>query len=151
MSRKRKRDVWYKESGLHFSCTGCGLCCKGPGHVWVGEHEIARLARHLKMDHQKFTKTYVRLVNMRLALTDSPQENCIFLGEDDRCTVYESRPDQCRKWPFWKKNIASPRAWRETEKVCPGTGEGEHYTFERIQKILFGKGRTARGDHPAEP
>ncbi len=146
-----KRAPWYKESGLNFSCTACAECCKGAGYVWVEKHEIRRLAKHLEMSYNAFTKKYVRAVNLRLALIDSPSEDCIFLGDDDHCRVYDVRPDQCRTWPFWKKNVASPRSWKETVKVCPGTGEGENYTFERIQKILFGKAETTIGGQTSEP
>src|SRR5690606_15561824 len=40
-------DRWYRD-GLRFECTQCGNCCTGmPGHVWVDEADIARIAEYL--------------------------------------------------------------------------------------------------------
>jgi Fe-S-cluster containining protein len=37
-----------------------------------------------------------------------------------RCTVYEARPAQCRRFPFWDRTLESPERWREAAEECDG-------------------------------
>jgi len=55
------------------------------------------------MDVYKFTETYCLLLDRRhLALKKQTDESCLFLGKEG-CSVYESRPAQCRDFPLqWK-------------------------------------------------
>jgi Fe-S-cluster containining protein len=62
-------------------------------------------------------------------------KDCPFL-KSDRCEVYESRPWQCRTWPFWPENMDSDRWEREVAAYCPGVGKGRLYTAEDIDNIL---------------
>ncbi len=128
---------WY-EDGLRFKCTGCGDCCTGsPGYVWVNQAEIDALAEHLGLLSAEFEKKYVRLVGVRRSLKELPRSNydCVFLDSETRkCKVYEHRPRQCRTWPFWNSNVATPEAWEHTCEVCPGSGHGQLYQLEAIQE-----------------
>ena len=111
---------WYNE-GLGFNCTGCGGCCTGfPGFVWVNDQEIKAFASHFKISPQRFSDQYLRKVDDRFSLRESPVNyDCVFL-DGKRCTVYNLRPSQCRTFPFWPQNIASPEAWAETARHCEG-------------------------------
>ena len=124
---------WY-EAGLRFECTQCGVCCSGePGHVWVNADEVALLAEHLDMEEEAFRDRFVRRVGSRFSLVEYPDGDCIFLDPDSRgCSVYEARPIQCRTWPFWASNLASPITWKETCEACPGAGKGKLYSLEEI-------------------
>ena len=51
---------------------------------------------------------------------------------DKGCTVYRVRPAQCRTWPFWESNLATPEDWQRTTEICPGSGEGELIPVEDI-------------------
>lgn len=128
---------WYGD-GLRFKCTGCGNCCTGsPGYVWVNQAEIDALADYLGMKPDDFEKKYVRRIGVRRSLKELPRRNydCVFLDSQTRkCTVYEHRPRQCRTWPFWKSNIATPEAWQHTCELCPGSGHGKLYPLETIQQ-----------------
>ena len=57
-------------------------------------------------------------------------ENCIFLKEN-RCTVYKSRPIQCRTWPFWPENMNTKTWNNDIAKNCPGVGKGKNKNKER--------------------
>jgi Fe-S-cluster containining protein len=130
------RKPWYHE-GLQFSCTQCGNCCTGtPGYVWVDEPTIARLAEFLGIDPDAFSRQYVRRVGDRLSLIERGNGDCIFWKRDAGCTVYPARPIQCRTWPFWWQNLASPESWERTCDVCPGSGQGRLYSVEEIQDAL---------------
>lgn len=43
---------------------------------------------------------------------------CIFLSTDGKCGIYETRPVQCRTYPFWPSLLSSPDDWEE-EAVAP--------------------------------
>jgi Fe-S-cluster containining protein len=124
---------WFAD-GLRFECTGCGDCCTGaPGYVWVTRDEIAELASHLKMEQADFEKKFVRKVGARKSLIEYANGDCVFFdGRTRKCSVYEARPQQCRTWPFWQSNVATPAAWQQTCEVCPGSGRGKLHSAERI-------------------
>lgn len=121
MSKKPSLDEkWYKE-GLRFKCTECGQCCTGaPGYVWLTDEDIERFADHFKLTKEAFLKTYARHVKGRYSLKESPVNyDCVFLN-GKRCTVYNARPKQCRKFPFWPANLTSKAAWDDASKYCEG-------------------------------
>lgn len=126
---------WYRE-GLRFECTQCGACCSGaPGFVWVSQEEIEQLAAHMGLEEEVFRDRFVRRVGTRYSLVEYPDGDCIFLDPKTRgCSVYAARPIQCRTWPFWSSNLASPYAWKETCDSCPGAGQGKLYSIEQIEE-----------------
>ena len=124
---------WFAD-GLRFECTGCGDCCTGaPGYVWVTRDEIVELAQHLGMEQSAFEQKFVRKVGVRKSLIEYANGDCVFFdGRTRKCSVYEARPQQCRTWPFWQSNVATPEAWQQTCEVCPGSGRGKLHSAERI-------------------
>lgn len=134
VSRSKTGDRWYKD-GLQFECTQCGACCSGePGYVWVGDDEIAAMAGEMGLEVDAFERKFVRQVGTERSLIEYPDGDCILLDpRTRRCTVYESRPTQCRTWPFWDSNLKKPKDWKQTCEVCPGAGTGRLYTLEEIE------------------
>lgn len=116
----KKRLPWYKD-GLHFSCTGCGECCSGaPGYVWISPKEIETISKRLSLSQEEFLQKYTRKVFGRISLIEDPTNyDCVFL-QDKKCTIYTDRPSQCRSFPWWKQNLASPQAWKEAACYCEG-------------------------------
>jgi len=127
---------WYRD-GLRFQCTQCGDCCTGaPGYVWVTNEEIAALAAALGLDCDVFEAQYVRQVGARKSLKEFPGGDCVlFDSQTRRCTVYATRPRQCRTWPFWDSNLRTPADWQQTCQVCPGSGRGRLYTLDEIEQM----------------
>ena len=84
-----------------FSCSGCGECCRWSGAVLLEESDHARLAAHMELSEQEFIDLHTRLAPNRkqLALLDQADGSCAFL-EEDRCSVYAARPEQCRTFPY---------------------------------------------------
>ena len=128
---------WYS-GGLKFECTQCGNCCSGPesGYVWVNETEIRSLASTLGMADslEEFENKFTRRIGMKTSLVEYSDGDCIFLDPTTRtCSVYESRPAQCRTWPFWKSNVETPKAWARTAKNCPGCNQGRLYDINEIR------------------
>lgn len=130
-------NPWYHE-GLRFQCSGCGGCCTGaPGYVWVTKAEIDEMASALAISPAEFESRYVRQVGIRKSLIELADGDCVFFDPGTRrCTVYESRPRQCRTWPFWPSNLASPKRWEEVCEACPGCGRGRLVTRDKVEEQL---------------
>lgn len=129
-------QFWYQD-GLSFECTGCGACCTGaPGHVWVSEPEVTRLARRIGMSVEDFGRRYLRFARGRLSLVEKHNGDCIFWEKAVGCTVYEDRPDQCSSWPFWHGNLGSREDWDEVAEDCPGCNRGARWDLVQIQVEL---------------
>jgi Fe-S-cluster containining protein len=132
---KSDKSPWYAD-GLQFECTQCGRCCGGaPGHVWVNAAEIAAMAEESgAASVEEFEQQYVRKVGARKSLKEFESGDCVFLHPTKRtCTLYGSRPRQCRTWPFWDSNLKTPENWAHTCEICPGAGVGKLYSLEMIE------------------
>lgn len=99
------------EAGLAkaYDCMKCpGYCCSYPV-IELNEADVARLARHHAMTFEeadaKFTRSghgYARI--MRRKKDSEFGRICRFFDtKQRRCSVYESRPGACRKFPGEKR------------------------------------------------
>ncbi len=142
MQQEEADREWY-QSGLRFQCTQCGNCCSGPGtgFVWVEADEIEQLAIAFGMgdDIEGFERKFVRRIGQRKSLVEYFDGDCIFLDPKSRgCLLYHARPTQCRSWPFWDKNLESPKAWAKAAAGCPGCNHGPLYEISTIRSLKTG-------------
>lgn len=83
--------------------------------------ELEKMADTRKMDVALFARQYVRRVQGRLSLQElviNGEHFCCFFDPIDRhCTLYQSRPEQCRTFPFWNQFKNDPQ---ELLAECPG-------------------------------
>jgi uncharacterized protein len=129
-------DPWYKD-GLSFTCTRCGHCCTGePGFVWVEDDDLAAIAAQRGETLDEVKALYTRWTDRGRTLREKSNGDCVFFDRKEGCTVYAVRPPQCRTWPFWESNVATPEAWQRTCEVCPGSGQGELISVEEITRRL---------------
>jgi Fe-S-cluster containining protein len=140
---------WHTD-GLRFTCRRCGACCGGaPGYVWVTSEESRAIARLLGLTLEQFTQAHTRRVGRRESLLELENGDCEFLVRhpDGRtsCAIHAARPVQCRTWPFWRSNLATPQAWERSARHCPGMDNGDHHTLDVIQDALR---RNAEADVP---
>lgn len=127
-------EVWYQD-GLRFRCTRCGNCCTGPpGYVWVNDEELAALAEFRGEPLDEVAGLYTRSAGKRRTLREKTDGDCVFYDKEAGCTVYAARPRQCRTWPFWESNVATPETWEATCAVCPGAGRGDLIPPEEITR-----------------
>lgn len=129
-------EPWY-HAGLQFSCTRCGHCCTGePGFVWVNDDELAAIAAALNEPVEQVRAVYTRETTRGRSLREKADGDCVLYDKKAGCTVYAVRPRQCRTWPFWESNLATPETWQRTCEVCPGSGQGELIPAEEITHRL---------------
>ena len=135
-------DEWYAD-GLRFSCTQCGNCCTGPpGTVWFTDDEAAAMAGSLGIEVADFYERYAKKIDGRWSLKETligDGYDCVFLDRTKAglalCSVYGSRPAQCRTWPFWAENLTSKQTWDRIKRrtPCPGMDTGTLVPVEQIR------------------
>ena len=105
------------------TCKTCGgKCCRGrEGYIWISMEEIEKMAGTMKMDVPLFSRQYIRQVQGRLSLQEriiNGEHFCCFSDPiDGQCAIYQSRPRQCRTFPFWNQFKKEPRKLLDE---CPG-------------------------------
>jgi Fe-S-cluster containining protein len=109
--------VGIDSSLLKFHCTGCGNCCREP-LLPVTDRDLRRLVQHTGVDAARLVhwcsaseidlddepENFVLLpAGKRVMTLRHGRGGCVFLGADQRCTVYGARPLGCRVFPFDSK------------------------------------------------
>ena len=128
------------EKGIRFKCQGSSNCCvtRGSnGYVFLSKKDLSRLAKYFNLSLIKFKNNYCQTTDGFIHLKELKEinGNCVFLNEK-RCTVYKSRPVQCRTWPFWNENM-NVKTWNSNiSKNCPGIGKGKVIKKDQILKFL---------------
>lgn len=99
-SKPKNLDVkvheFHDEVFSEINCLNCGNCCKttSPG---MHNKDVERLARHLGIKPGEVIDTYMEMdSDGEYVFRSAP---CPFLGSDNYCSVYESRPLACREYP----------------------------------------------------
>jgi Fe-S-cluster containining protein len=146
------------EDGIEFSCLMCGDCCRGfnDGEVYLYKDDILKLANHLnlkgKVGLREFARKYIKVINDSFFWKKpgaergktykfktlgfrfmGDDEHCQFL-KNNQCSVHESRPFQCRCFPFWQIMVSNTKNFYNYSKKCPGLRElkGKFYSKEKI-------------------
>ena len=141
MNEMTKKRPFYAQ-GLHFSCTRCSACCRHEsGFVFLSEKDASGLGAVLNMDYEEFIEAFCRWVpsengGERLSLKEKSNYDCIFWSQERGCSVYETRPVQCRAFPFWSSVLSSKKNWELAAASCPGIGGGPLFSFDSIEKWL---------------
>ena len=110
----------YKEVLEHIDCTKCANCCIELETGFQIE-EIDRLTKHLNIDKNRFinesTKPDLFGDEDKFYLKSKP---CQFLV-DNKCTIYEIRPEECNSYPYLHKDDFISRLFGvlENYEICP--------------------------------
>lgn len=130
----RKSSPWW-EKGIRFQCQGSGQCCVSRGEygfVYMTKMDRQRMASVLNMTTTAFTRKYCAKTDGVFHLKDGKGPECLFLV-NNRCSVYEGRPEQCRTWPFWSE-VMNAKAWKkEVANYCPGVNKGRLISAKEIR------------------
>lgn len=124
VKKKKPRDLDTKIHDLHqktfkkIDCLACANCCSTTSPIFR-DVDIKRLSKHLKMKESQFVSSYLKMDEENdYVLQQSP---CVFLGNDNKCTVYEHRPLACREYPHTdRKNMIQILGITEKNTlICP--------------------------------
>lgn len=106
------------------SCTAPGCCYQ---QVYVRLAETFPIARRLQLEGQDTPelRNFLRGIGDDMEASTragwlSRQTPCVFLGEDDRCTVHEQRPAHCRTyWVYSPQENCQPPTGQKVRLVDP--------------------------------
>ena len=112
------------------ACEDCGgKCCIGEsGYVFLNIAEMEAIAAFLGESFEGFTLKYVRKVGYKFSLIEKPQKSCersfacVFYDEEHKnCSIYEVRPSQCVRFPFWEAHrLLDEASMGQLCKECKG-------------------------------
>jgi Fe-S-cluster containining protein len=113
-------------------CTKCANCCRTL-RVLVTDEDIARIARHLGMAPDEFIATYLERDEKEGGYLTKTTP-CPFLGADNKCTIYDVRPEKCRGYPFTDKPDFPFKSITHANNavVCPAV----FYIVEQMKKRM---------------
>jgi uncharacterized protein len=100
-------------------CTVCANCCR-VATVKLAERDTERLAKVLGMSERQFLAEYtVEDKDEGRILRRSDETGCVFL-EGKNCTIYDDRPDTCRRFPHMVRGQGSitSRMWEFIDRAC---------------------------------
>ncbi len=85
----------YKEG---FPCEMCGRCCHQP-NIMVRAEEVDRISSAAGIPLYNFiTECLVPQPDGMFLMRRT--EPCMFLGDDNRCTIWKNRPEICDEFPY---------------------------------------------------
>jgi Fe-S-cluster containining protein len=82
--------------------------------------EAEAMAGELGMNQQGFADRHLVSVGDRISLRERSDGRCVLLEGSCHCTVYASRPQQCRDFPEWPVLRDDLQAWERAAAYCPG-------------------------------
>ena len=100
-------------------CLSCANCCR-VATARVTERDGERLARYLRVKPARFLAEYAEESGEEgLVLKRDPKTGCVFLSGNE-CTVYDARPESCRKFPHVVRGTGSiaSRMWELIDRAC---------------------------------
>jgi len=112
----------HEEVFSEVDCLQCANCCKTTSPIFYPV-DIDRLSKFMRVKPGEFIEKYLRIdEDNDYVLKSSP---CPFLGADNYCSVYESRPKACREYPHTnrKKMTQILDLTFKNTKVCPAVLE----------------------------
>lgn len=113
-------------------CLECANCCKTTSPIFY-QTDIERVAKALRIRPGDFIGKYLKVDDDGdYVLQSSP---CPFLGNDNYCSVYESRPKACREYPHTdrKKVVQITELTLRNTLVCPAVFE----MLERLKALVI--------------
>ena len=140
LKRKKPADLddrfsqFHEETFEQVNCLSCANCCKTTSPLFSNT-DIERIAKRLKLKPGRFIEQYLEIdEDNDYVLKKAP---CVFLREDNCCSIYEVRPKACREYPHTnrKKMYQILDLTAKNTQVCPAVLTIVH----RLEKEGYGK------------
>ena len=101
-NKKKLEGMDLKVHALHnkiskrTDCLSCANCCRSLGPR-ITDKDLERMAKTLRIKASEVIANYLRVdEDGDMVFKSMP---CPFLGADNYCSIYESRPKACREYP----------------------------------------------------
>ncbi len=115
---KEQHDEAFKK----INCMDCANCCRVALPVFETP-DIRRIAPHLGMTPKEFIKKYLNKDPDYEYLTKKTP--CPFIRDDNKCGIYEIRPQGCRTYPPARMRLTPDQldVLHDNVDVCPAVNE----------------------------
>ncbi|HTO15135.1 MAG TPA: YkgJ family cysteine cluster protein [Edaphocola sp.] len=117
----------HEEAFKKIDCLQCANCCRNYSPRFKMP-DIKRISKHLNVKESVFINTYLNQdEDGDYVVKSSP---CPFLGDDNKCTVYDIRPRDCARFPYTDEDVLlkQPNLTIKNTTVCPAM----HYVMEKL-------------------
>lgn len=89
-------QVLHERYSAEIDCLSCGNCCRTLGPR-ITDKDVDKMAKALRMKPGQLIQEYLRVdEDGDMVFRTMP---CPFLGSDNYCSIYDSRPKACREYP----------------------------------------------------
>lgn len=107
----------HEEIFAQIDCTKCANCCKTMSPQ-VKPADVKRISAFLEIPEKEFVEKYLKTGDENEYLMNALP--CPFL-KDDKCSIYEVRPKDCRDYPHTTKQGFTTRRYMHqgNTEVCP--------------------------------
>lgn len=135
LSRTHKNQLHHKLADLHdeaferVDCLTCAECCKNYSPRFKTP-DIKRISKVLSMKESNFIESYLKIDDEGdYVLQSTP---CAFLESNNRCSIYEHRPSDCRRFPYTDEDVFVKRQQLTLKNItfCPAA----YYVIERLME-----------------
>ena len=125
-----------------FVCSKCGECCRGLSQemaVILFPNDVENISMKLGLSVDSFQKQFchkekleTKISEVWLAFLKLKNDKCIFLSDDNLCSIHAFKPTQCKEKPFnffWDKSLSVKY---ECMKETDIPSDWNTYSFDRI-------------------
>jgi uncharacterized protein len=124
LAKADKKKVLKELPELHeqaferIDCLQCAHCCKRYSPRFK-QPDIKRISKVLQIKESALIEKYLRMDEEGDYVTQSLP--CPFLGNDNRCSIYEDRPSDCKRFPYTDEDIIlkRPKLTLINSSFCP--------------------------------
>ncbi len=124
LAKADKKKVLKELPELHeqafeqIDCLQCAHCCKRYSPRFK-QPDIKRISKVLQIKESVLIEKYLRMDEEGDYVTQSLP--CPFLGNDNRCSIYEDRPSDCKRFPYTDEDIIlkRPKLTMINSSFCP--------------------------------
>lgn len=123
--------VLHKEAFEKIDCLSCAACCRNYSPR-IKTPDLKRISKHLGLRESVFIEKYLLVDEEGDFVVNS--KPCPFLGDDNRCSIYEQRPSDCRRFPYSDEDVFIKRKelTLKNSEFCPIT----YYVLERMMSEI---------------
>ena len=114
----QKAQAFHDEGFGRIDCLECAHCCSTTSPIFR-DIDIERISKKLRMKPSDFTAMYLRQdEDGDWVLQESP---CAFLMPDNKCMIYDFRPQACREYPHTNRKRFHQIATitEKNTRICP--------------------------------
>ncbi len=122
-----------------FECIRCGSCCRDTGKrrrkIVLTSADLDSITKTTHLPLNEFSRASHTAPKPFRRIMRENYGACIFLGDNSKCGIYDSRPMICRCYPFSVEWDETNSTFSLLRNDCPGLGRGIKLQKEFFEKL----------------